>query len=69
MRWFGKEDDYPKALASWQIEHDAGGNDMTLEQEARFRAVRAAHGDAAVAGALGYCYWLARQGVWRDDHD
>ena len=76
MRWglnrgqnarHAEDDDPIKAQASWEITHGTNHVDLTPEQDRRFRAVEAAHGDGSVAERLMTCQWLARHGGWRDD--
>jgi hypothetical protein len=60
------EGTYAETLAVYQIEHGWNSMDMTVEQNARFRLVEAARGDAANAKRLVFARLRYRSGALSD---
>lgn len=61
-----QDNDYPKDLASWQIERGLNGIDMTPEQSGRFRAFEMAGGSVPTAKRLTFGRLRFRSGRLSD---
>lgn len=62
----GDQDEYPKALASWQIQRGMNTMDLTPSQTERFRAFEKAGGNLRAANGLLYSRLRYRRGALSD---